>query len=208
MDVHTSSLVLEPADLGQELAFDRIHEAHRPRIHRYLTRLVGPLDAEDVTQLVFVRASQALPDFRGESSIGTWLYRIARNAAADWLRSRSRSWVAQDALVAEAADAPTGVLGPDEASPPADEALIRRETQQCLHGVIAELPEAYRNVLALSELDGLPNAEIAEALGVSLATVKIRLHRARGRLRDMLTARCAFTRDGRDGLGCEPKGAP
>ncbi len=208
METNTPSLVLEPVDLGQELTFDRMHEAYRPRIHRYLTRLVGPLDAEDVTQLVFVRASQALPEFRGESSIGTWLYRIARNAAADWLRSRSRSSVAQDALAAETTNAPTGILGPDEASPPADEALIHRETQQCLHGVIAELPETYRDVLALSELDGLPNAEIAGALGVSLATVKIRLHRARGRLRDTLTARSAFTRDGRHGLGCEPKRAP
>ena len=204
MELHASPLLVDEPTSSARLDFDRIHEAYRARIHRYLSRLVGPLDAEDVTQLVFVRVSEALPAFRGESSLGTWLYRIARNAALDWRRSAART----EAVHQELAE---GVTGPrdsarGEESPSVDEALIHREMQQCLHGVIAELPEAYRNVLALRELDGWHIDAIAEALGVSPATVKIRLHRARGRLRETLTARCDFTRDGL-GLGCERKGA-
>jgi RNA polymerase sigma-70 factor (ECF subfamily) len=186
------------------MAFEELHRAYRSRIHRYLIRLLGPADAEDVTQLVFLRASQALPEFRGASSVGTWLYRIARNAAMDWQRSRSRAAAAREAVsggrgtVAESAP---------EALPPADEALVRREMQQCLRGIIDSLPESYREVLALRELEGLPDAKVAEALGVSVGAVKVRLHRARGRLRERLTECCTFTHDGRPGFGCERKGA-
>jgi RNA polymerase sigma-70 factor (ECF subfamily) len=182
---------------------DRLHEEYRPRIHRYLTRLVGLLDADDVTQLVFLRASQALPEFRGQSSIGTWLYRIARNAALDWRRSRSRALATHEALVSERTHVSSAE--PDDTVLPADEVLVRREMQQCLRGVIAEMPAADRDVLAFRELDGMPTAEIADELGVSLATAKIRLHRARGRLRSTLTDCCTFTRDGRHGFGCERK---
>jgi len=205
MEPLTPSPVRLQPEPGHEGPFDRIHDAYRPRIHRYLTRLVGPLDAEDVTQLVFVRASQALPEFRGDSTVGTWLYRIARNAALDWRRSRSRSMALHKALTGEAVTA--GVTEPSDTSPPVDEALVRREMQECLRGVIAEMPDAHRDVLALRELGGLPNDQIADALGLSLATVKVRLHRARGKLRDVLAAQCNFTREGRQGFGCEPKNA-
>jgi RNA polymerase sigma-70 factor (ECF subfamily) len=190
----------QPGEWGPGLSFERIHEAYRPRIHRYLTRLVGPDDAEDLTQVVFFRVSQALPDFRGDASLATWLYRIARNAAADWRRSTSRTTRMQDEL-AERAGA-----GDEQAAAAvsSDDALIRREVQQCVRGVIAHLPDAYRDVLALGELSGLPHAAIAKALGVSRAAVKVRLHRARGRLREVLTARCTLSRDA-DGVGCASK---
>ncbi len=189
---------------GRAMAFDEIHAAYRPRIHRYLSRIVGPEDAEDVAQLVFFRASQALPDFRGESSLGTWLYRIARNAALDWRRGRARARATHEVLAWERI--PLGGAEQDDPAPPADEALVRREMQECLRGVIAEMPEADRDVIALGELDGLPGAKVAETLGVSLANAKIRLHRARGRLRATLTDCCTFTRNGRHGFSCERKG--
>lgn len=202
MEQHGASLAFDPAKPARELTFTQIHEEYRPRIQRYLARLVGPLDAEDLTQLVFVRVSQALPDFRGDSSLATWLYRIARNAAADWRRSTSRMARMQEELLAASAGARDAEL--DAAAASADEALIRREVQQCLRGVIAKLPDSYRDVLALRELDGLPTAAVAEALGVSLAAVKVRLYRARERLRDVLAANCHVSRDA-DGLGCESK---
>lgn len=81
-----------------ELEFQKIHETFRPKIHRYLTRLLGELEAEDLTQEVFVRVSRALPTFRGESQLSTWLYRIATNAAIDRLRSPSFQQLAPQRL--------------------------------------------------------------------------------------------------------------
>ncbi len=205
MELHASPLVADSAGSAGRLEFDRVHEQYRSRIHRYLARLVGALDAEDLTQLVFVRVSQALPDFRGESALSTWIYRIARNAAADWRRSVSRTQAIHQELAGGMSDAGGAELR--EQPPSADEALIRGEMQQCIRGVIDELPDSYRDVLALRELDGLPNAAIADVLGLSLATVKVRLHRARGQLRATLAARCELSRDGRHGLGCERKGS-
>ena len=205
MELQSLPLVADPADSAGRLEFDRVYEEYRPRILRYLTRLAGEPDAEDLTQLVFVKVSQALPDFRGESALSTWIYRIARNAAADWRRSASRTQAIHRELTGGMSDAGGAELS--EETPSTDEALIRGEMQQCIRGVIDELPDSYRDVLALRELDGLSNAGIAEALGLSLATVKVRLHRARGQLRATLAARCELSRDSRHGFGCESKGA-
>jgi RNA polymerase sigma-70 factor (ECF subfamily) len=71
------------------LEFEHIHAAFRPKIERYLTRMIGEYEAEDLTQDVFVRISQALKTFRGECELSTWIYRIATNAALDRLRSPS-----------------------------------------------------------------------------------------------------------------------
>lgn len=67
--------------------FEQIHAAFRPKVQRYLARLVGEGEAEDLTQEVFLRISRALPTFRGECQLSTWIYRIARNAALDRLRA-------------------------------------------------------------------------------------------------------------------------
>ena len=76
--------------MDHSLEFPQIYTAYWPKIARYLARLVGEDEAEDLTQEVFIKVSQALPGFRGESSVSTWLYRIATNAAYDRLRSRLR----------------------------------------------------------------------------------------------------------------------
>ena len=72
-----------------EIEYQEIHDTFRPKIHRYLTRLVGEHEAEDLTQEVFVKVSQALKSFRGESQLSTWIYRISTNVALDRLRSPS-----------------------------------------------------------------------------------------------------------------------
>jgi RNA polymerase sigma-70 factor, ECF subfamily len=69
--------------------FRKIYDENQPRIRRLLVRLVGPQEAEDLTQTVFAKAAAALPSFRGDAEISTWLYRIATNVASDWLRGRS-----------------------------------------------------------------------------------------------------------------------
>lgn len=182
------------------LDFQQVYDEFQPRIRRYVSRLIGAGEADDLTQEVFVRVSRALPEFRGESRLSTWVYRIASNAVVDRLRSpafrdATRAAVLdQDALPADAS------LG-------AEQAAARAEMSGCIRRYVSDLPPAYRLVIVLSEAEGLTNPEIAEALGVSLETVKVRLHRARRRLRQALAAGCDLDRDERNELACEPKRA-
>jgi RNA polymerase sigma-70 factor, ECF subfamily len=83
--------------------------------------------------------------------------------------------------------------------------LVRREMNDCIDEFIARLPPSYRSILILSEQEELTNQEIADALGLTLETVKIRLHRARARLRKELGSGCDFYRDDRNEFACEPK---
>jgi RNA polymerase sigma-70 factor (ECF subfamily) len=179
------------------LDFQHIYGEFHPKIHRYLNRLVGPNDAEDVTQEVFAKVSQALPQFRGDSSLSTWIYRIATNTAYDRLRSLSAQRAGEVPVdsVAPVQDPSTGV----------EQKLVRTEMNDCIGEYIARLPASYRSVVVLSEHEGLTNQEIADALGVSVATVKIRLHRARARLKKELGSGCDFYRDGQNEFACQPK---
>ncbi len=190
--------------------FDQIYQEFYPRIFSYLTRLVGRHDAEDIAQEVFLKVNAALPNFRGDSNLSTWIYRIATNAAMDYLRK------APGQSVRKAAAAPSDeYLLPDDAetaekecSASLDSEAIRKEMNACIRGIVDSLPEDYRTVLALSEMQEFSNAEIAQVLGVSLETVKIRLHRARARLRKKLEANCNFYRDERNELACDRKTVP
>lgn len=181
------------------LDFERVYAEFQPKIRRYLDRLIGPGDVDDVTQDVFTKISQALPQFRGESSLSTWIYRIATNAAYDRLRARSSHG---DSDVPIDPEAPVA-----DPSPGTAEKLVRRQMNECIDDYIARLPASYRSVVILSEHEGLTNAEIADALGVTLDTVKIRLHRARARLRKDLGGGCDFYRDDRNEFACQPKRA-
>ena len=187
--------------------FGRLYTEYQPRIRRYVARMVGEHDAEDLTQTVFLKVSQALQDFRGESTLATWIYRIATNTAADWRRSpafrRPIAWApleaAGDRERLEGAAEEPGRL------PPADQVLVRREMNRCIRGVVDGLPAPYRDAVTLSDIEGLKNAEIAERLGVSVDTVKIRLHRGRGMLRKAMETRCDIYRDQQLGLACDAK---
>lgn len=176
--------------------FDSIDNEFRPKILRYLTRLVGESEAEDLTQTVMLKTSAGLPDFRGESSLGTWIYSIATHTAMDRLRG------SHDGPV-EAKFEEDGILPVDAEAPSTESAAIRGEMTACIREFIDHLPESYRTVMVLSELEGFKNVEIAAILGVSLDTVKIRLHRARERLRQNLQSGCSFYRDTGDELACD-----
>ncbi len=141
------------------LDFRNVYSEFHPRIRRYLQQLLPSPDAEDVTQEVFVKVSQALPQFRGESSLSTWIYRIATNAAHDRVRSPSFRHRADVPLVNEA---PL-----EDRAPGVEQKLVRREMNACIGGYIDRLPPSYRSVIVLSEHEGLTNQEIADTLGVS-----------------------------------------
>jgi RNA polymerase sigma-70 factor (ECF subfamily) len=178
-----------------ELEFEQIFAAFRPRIHRYLIRMVGEYEAEDLTQEVFLRVNQGLKTFRGESKLSTWIYRVATNAAVDRLRSPSYQRTVQnwptDATISvgntEIGDRNTWT---GETAPLVEQQVYRHEMNNCILNYIHNLPETYRTVLLLSEFEDLSNNAIAEILGVTLETVKIRLYRARERLKEELTTNC------------------
>ena len=179
--------------------FDRIYAEHHARILRYLTRMVGAQDAEDLAQEVFIRAARSYDDFRHEAKIETWLYRIATHVAVDRLRgtaSRRETLLGQE-LDEVAADGQESVSSLEEKT-------LRRAANECIRNVINGLPENYRTPLILSELEGFTNREIAEILDVSLDTVKIRLHRAKEQLKKALLDACQFSRDERNELTCDP----
>jgi RNA polymerase sigma-70 factor (ECF subfamily) len=176
------------------LDFQAIHDEFRPKLLRYLSRMVGEYEAEDLTQEVLVKVSRALPAFRGESRISTWIYRIATNTALDKLRSPvSRQVVeplvseslASDDLELQAAD-PSQM---DDVPSP-EEQLFRQQRADCYQDFVEALPLGYRTVVALSEIEGLAAKEIAEILGLSLDVVKVRLHRGRLRLLQQLKSHC------------------
>jgi RNA polymerase sigma-70 factor (ECF subfamily) len=186
--------------------FRKLYDANHLRVRRLLARIVGPQDADDLAQTVFTKAAEALPSFRGEAQASTWLYRIAANVAADWLRGRAAHEAkvtvpleAQDDAASEAKSiSPEGPTSPEQE-------LIRREMRDCIRGVIEQLPQAQRTALVLGELGGLSDEEIARTLGISRGNAKVRLHRARAQLKKALEVRCDFYRSEDNRLACEPK---
>jgi RNA polymerase sigma-70 factor (ECF subfamily) len=180
---------------ANELEFREIYEVFHPKILRYLARLTGEQEAEDLTQETFVKVHGALEKFRGESQLSTWIYRIATNTAMDKLRSLSFQKIAPFSLSVDSFGADQAVWNErailvKEDKPTVEKQLIREEMNDCIRGYIEKLPETYRAVLVLSEYEGLKNNQIAEILGVTLDTVKIRLHRARAKLKEELEANC------------------
>jgi RNA polymerase sigma-70 factor (ECF subfamily) len=149
--------------------------------------VTSDIDAEDVTQDVLLQVVRKLPTFRGESAFPTWLHRVTVNAA---LSHRRRQAVRQEHGLATSLDAygedePLPAAGPRR-TPAPDDQVVNHETRQIIQEAIESLPDAYREVLLLADVEGLPNADVAEKLGLSLPAVKSRLHRARAMLRDAL----------------------
>ena len=196
---------------NDELDFQNIYDTFQPRIHGYLSRLVGEYEAEDLTQEVFFKVNQKLKSFRGESRVlSTWLYRIATNVALDRLRSPSfqkmvRNRLSNDSIAEGEIATEVKVVWTGEKAPSVEQQLIRKEMNECIRNFVEKLPENYKTVLVLSELEGLRNQEIAEILGLSVDTVKIRLHRARAKLKKELETHCNFYRDEQNELACDLK---
>lgn len=182
--------------------FDSIYQEFQPKIERYLSRLCGEADAPDLTQTVFFKVSQSLDGFRGESSLATWIYRIATNTAHDHALS---SPIKQKKVMLFLDDMDSAEELPDPSLSGSEQGHILKEMNDCIRGIIDQLPESYRTVLLLSEFEGFTNSEIAEMLALSIDTVKIRLHRARTRLRKAMECQCNLYRDERNELMCDKK---
>jgi RNA polymerase sigma-70 factor (ECF subfamily) len=151
--------------------FRTLYDANQGRVERLLTRLVGPQDAEDLTQTVFAKAAKGLPTFRGDAETSTWLYRIAANVASDWLRSRPRHEAELTVPLSDVSgdDMRATTIGSADVDsrPSPEQQLSQKDMHDCIRREMGKLPDAHRDVLMLSALGGLGDDEIAATLGIS-----------------------------------------
>ena len=166
-----------------EAAVRAIMQANNRRLYRIARGILrNDAEAEDVVQETYVRAFTHLGSFRGDSSLGTWLARIAMNEALGRLR-RQRPSVALDGLPPGLVEAQI-IQFPLSASEDPEKSMAQRQIQQVVEHAIDELPEAFRIVFITRVIEGMNVEETAEILGLKPETVKTRLHRARSMLRD------------------------
>lgn len=178
------------AAAGDDSAFETIVSRYQGRIYRLACRLTSDTDAPDVLQETFLQVYRHLSSFRGESQFGTWLYRIASNAALMHRRARMRRATTSLETLLPRFDA----QGMHAATPAelqvasrADELLDRRLLADKAREVIARLPDLYRDAFVLRDLEEMSTADVARTLGVEPATVRQRVHRARLMLRGFLS---------------------
>jgi RNA polymerase sigma-70 factor (ECF subfamily) len=169
---HESDKLVARARTGDRAAFEALYRAHVGRVYAVCLRLSGDrVRAEELTQDAFVLAWRRLASFRGESAFGSWLYRIAVNAALGERRATGR----REQRVLAFADPPHGRV-----DPAASEVAIDMER------AIAGLPVKARSVYVLHDIEGYRHEEIAAMTGVAVGTTKAQLHRARRLLREAL----------------------
>jgi RNA polymerase sigma-70 factor, ECF subfamily len=169
--------LVELAREGRADAYAELVRAYQSRIFSMAYSFTGNREsADDLSQEIFLKAYLALPRFRFGSTFGTWLYRVAVNHIKDFLRKRSKLKEISLEDVAEPAAAGDAVATMErEREDARRRTLVRRE--------LASLPDKYRVVLTLRDIEGLPYDEIARILGLSPGTLDSRLHRARKMLR-------------------------
>jgi RNA polymerase sigma-70 factor (ECF subfamily) len=185
--------LVERAQKGDGAAFALLVGRHQRQLYRLALRMTGSeADAQEVLQEAFLNAYQKLPNFRGEAQFSSWLYRIAANSALMRLRRKRR---APDSLPEQPLELTAPKFSADgNFDPPprsdwsqrADDKLLSRELGLAIDTAVKALPEDYRTVFLLKDVDGLSNEEIASALELTVPAVKSRLHRARLALRGQL----------------------
>ncbi len=167
---------------GDTDAFGMLVRQYQDRVFTAVYHVVGDRqEAEDLTQDAFVKAFVNLASFRGQSSFFTWIYRIAFNVAAT-RRQRKRPWVSLEAR--------RDSLGPEphDRGESVEEQFMREERAAETRSALADLPEEFRTILVLREIEGCDYHTIAEILATPIGTVRSRLHRARLELRNRLQA--------------------
>src|SRR5215212_444415 len=171
--------LIERCRQGQLGAFEDLYRQHSGRLFSLAVRMLGnQADAEDQLQEIFLSAHRKLESFRGESALGTWLYRLAMNQILDHVRSRA----ARTGQLTDGLDDAT-VLADAGGHRLADRAIDRIDLERAL----SELPDGCRAAFVLHDVEGLEHKEVAQVLGIAEGTSKSQVHKARLRLRGLLT---------------------
>jgi len=168
-------------------AFDEIVDRYKDRLYNYIRRMTGDaLDAEDLTQEVFIKVFLGIKRFRNDSSLQTWLYRIATNLCVDRHRKMQRSpkeTVFLDDLLPDPDESPAELV--DWEGDP-QSFVQRREIQEAVQEALNRLPLKLKTVATLYDIQGIPYEDIARILEIPIGTVKSRLFNARAKLKNFL----------------------
>jgi len=178
----TDEELLDSARAGDEEAFGAFVRRHTATVHRWMARAVGEGDADDMTQDVFLKAYRGLPRFRGEAPPRAWLASIADNAVKNRYRSRSRF----RRIFAGSSDARPELDPAETAAGPEDDARAG-ESRRLVAEALKSLEPEFRMPVVLRDLEEWSYEEIAVSLAVPVGTVKSRIARGRGRLKEILT---------------------
>jgi RNA polymerase sigma-70 factor (ECF subfamily) len=158
-------------------AFEELYRQHSTRLFNLAWRMCGTrADAEDLLQEIFLLAYRKLPEFRGDSAVGTWLYRLAMNRCLDYLKSRQSRENGSTTVLDEEV-----LRGPKRVS---DGGVKRLDLERA----IARLPEGARAAFVLHDVEGFQHHEVANILGITEGTSKSQVHKARMKLRALLAA--------------------
>lgn len=172
------------------IAWHSLESKLRPFVAR---RVPSPADADDVLQDLFLRMQRGLPDLRDEERFGPWVYQVARSAIAEHRRQLARHPL-------QGEQAPVEPVGESEP----EERLAESELAACISLFVSLLPSPYREALTLTELEGLTQADAADALGLTLSGMKSRVQRGRVRLREAFEDCCEIALDARGRvISCE-----
>jgi RNA polymerase sigma-70 factor (ECF subfamily) len=184
-------------DIVQERSdFEQVFAQYRTALRRYILSMVkSDAEADDLLQETFVRVLRKLDTLENPAMLSPWLYRIATNVFRDSFRRTSRD--------------PVQLASDDTDDEPVDDAarladlFERTEMSACVQEYLHELPDHYRSAILLHDVEGMTIAEMARMLEATPGALKIRLHRARARLREALQEACAFSRDEDGVFVCE-----
>jgi RNA polymerase sigma-70 factor (ECF subfamily) len=159
---------------GERAAMAELYRQYYQRVYNLVVRMVGPQEADELAQDSFVRIFKGLSGFRGGAALGTWIYRLTMNVCLSYLSKKTRRRRLQQRYEREHAGSETT---------PAGKPLLKLQLEKAL----LELPPGYRAVLVLHDVEGLNHQEIAKVLGVREGTSKSQLHKARMRMRELLS---------------------
>ncbi|MFB3817388.1 MAG: RNA polymerase sigma factor [Candidatus Methylomirabilales bacterium] len=207
----TDAALLARLEQADAAALETLMQRHASRVYRVALGITrNAADAEEVTQDVFLTLLRKAHTFEGRAAVTSWLYRVAVNAALVKRRARHAAReISLDALLpafhadGHRAGDPAQLASDWSATPESE--LLSRETQALVREAIQALPDPYRVVLLLRDIEGLPNEEVAAIVGDSVPAVKSRLHRARMALRELLTRH--FAREAHERRVPAPAGA-
>ncbi|MCP1675909.1 RNA polymerase sigma-70 factor (ECF subfamily) [Natronocella acetinitrilica] len=184
--------LVERVQAGDKQAFNLLVRKYQHKLVKMISRYVSdPSEAQDVAQETFIKAYRALPNFRGDSSFYTWIYRIGANTAKNYLVAQGRRPPGSDI---DAQDAEQYVVDSSLRETDTPEGLAQRdEIEKTVFDAIESLPDDLRTAITLRELDGLSYEEIAQAMDCPVGTVRSRIFRAREaidkRLRPLLESK-------------------
>lgn len=186
MALPDEEILIRNASRGDASAFETLVVTYEKGVFNLALRLVSDReDAMDITQEVFLKAYQALPKFRGDSRFSTWIYRVCVNASLDHLRRKQKmtSYSLDEPLSFKESSVTREI---EDESDSIEDSVEIKFLGQAVLDVLRDLDAAHRVIILLSDVQGYTYQEIAEILGLSMGTVKSRLHRARNMVRRLL----------------------